>query len=424
MNRRDFLRWAALTGVAVMSPLGRRSARAATSYDGPYFLLVHASGGWDPTYLCDPKGGAINRLYAEGQYGTAGNLKYAPVDYRDGQGNVVFSNQQFFTKYQDRLLVINGVDTATANHDTGTRVMWSGRVSEGYPTFAAVVAAARVPGSPLGFISSGGYETTAGLVPLTRLGNVDAVRRVAYPNRLDPNRADYTVHSEAIWTRIQQAQRERLMRSAGMQTLPVLERAQSQLFVSRTEDDSLARLATLLPTQSQVNAIPNPLYRQAVVALAGFQAGVAVAANLSVGGFDTHGNHDTTHLQRLGELVIGIDLIMTEITNRGLDGKVIVVVGSDFGRTPRYNAQNGKDHWNITSMMMMGPGIPGGRVIGGTDEEFRALKVNPRTLALDPNGVRIGCAEVQRGLRKLAGIDASTPATSYPVGGAELPLFA
>ncbi|HEX2569946.1 MAG TPA: DUF1501 domain-containing protein [Polyangia bacterium] len=424
MNRRDFLRWAGLAGVALMSPLGRGSARAAPRYDGPYFLLVHASGGWDPTYLCDPKGGAINRLYAEGQYGTAGNLKYAPIDYKDAQGNVIYSNQQFFTKYQDRLLVINGVDTATANHDTGTRVMWSGRVSEGYPTFAAVVAAARVPGNPLGFISSGGYETTAGLVPLTRLGNVDAVRRVAYPNRLDPNRADYTVHSDAIWARIQQAQRERLMRSAGMQTLPVLARAQSQLFVSRAEDDSLSQLASLLPTQSQVNAIPNPLYRQAVVALAGFQAGVAVAANLSVGGFDTHGNHDTTHLPRLSDLLIGVDLIMDEIANRGLDGKVVVVVGSDFGRTPRYNAQNGKDHWNITSMMMMGPGIPGGRVIGGTDDEFRALNVNSRTLAPDVNGVRIGCAEVQRALRKLAGIDTSAPAASYPVGGADLPLFA
>ena len=45
---------------------------------------------------------------------------------------------------------------------------------------------------------------------------------------------------------------------------------------------------------------------------------------------------------------------------------VVVVVASDFGRT-RYNGDGGKDHWPITSMMMMGAGISGGRVIGQTD---------------------------------------------------------
>ena len=35
-------------------------------------------------------------------------------------------------------------------------------------------------------------------------------------------------------------------------------------------------------------------------------------------------------------------MILTEISNQGLDGKVVVCVGSDFGRTPGYNGQNGR----------------------------------------------------------------------------------
>ena len=92
----------------------------------------------------------------------------------------------------------------------------------------------------------------------------------------------------------------------------------------------------------------------------------------SIGGFDTHGNHDGAHLPQMGNLLLGVDLIAQEIAKAGLTDKVVIAVGSDFGRTPAYNAGNGKDHWNITSMMFIGPGITGNRVVGGTDDGFKA----------------------------------------------------
>ena len=49
--------------------------------------------------------------------------------------------------------------------------------------------------------------------------------------------------------------------------------------------------------------------------------------------------------------------------------KLVVVVQSEMGRTPNYNKGNGKDHWSIGSIMFMGPGIRGNRVIGATDDE-------------------------------------------------------
>ena len=61
-----------------------RAARAAEKkdeppYAGPYYVVFNASGGWDTTYLMDPKGtGGINRLYQEGDILTQGRHKYAP----------------------------------------------------------------------------------------------------------------------------------------------------------------------------------------------------------------------------------------------------------------------------------------------------------------------------------------------------------
>jgi uncharacterized protein (DUF1501 family) len=84
---------------------------------------------------------------------------------------------------------------------------------------------------------------------------------------------------------------------------------------------------------------------------------------------------------------------------------VVLVVGSDFGRTPGYNDGNGKDHWPITSMMALGAGIRGNRVVGGTDDRHRALKVNPTTLLPDDGGIVLRPEHVHRALRRLAGID-------------------
>ena len=183
MDRRRFLQTAAVSGASLFLPLLRpaKTARADTppkKYEGPYFLIIHAGGGWDPTMVCDPKGDPINRQFPKGQFSTASGVKYSPIDYKDDQGKVIYSNQAFFDKWASKLTVLNGLDTTTGNHDTGTRVMWSGKVSDGYPTFAALVSAAKTPGNALGFISNGGYEQTAGLTSLTRMGNVDTVRRI------------------------------------------------------------------------------------------------------------------------------------------------------------------------------------------------------------------------------------------------------
>jgi len=48
-------------------------------YDGPYYVVFNASGGWDTTYLMDPKGiGEINRLYKDGDILTRARTSSPP----------------------------------------------------------------------------------------------------------------------------------------------------------------------------------------------------------------------------------------------------------------------------------------------------------------------------------------------------------
>lgn len=63
-----------------------------------------------------------------------------------------------------------------------------------------------------------------------------------------------------------------------------------------------------------------------------------------------------------------------------LDKTLIVCMG-EFGRTPKINANNGRDHYpRAWSAMLAGGGIQGGRVIGATDKDGVEVKERPVTV--------------------------------------------
>ena len=57
----------------------------------------------------------------------------------------------------------------------------------------------------------------------------------------------------------------------------------------------------------------------------------------------------------------------------------MIVLYSDFGRTPKVNGNAGRDHWPVGGAALIGGGIDGGRVVGGTDANVLALNVNEST---------------------------------------------
>lgn len=454
MKRRDFLKLAAAGGAAALMPASIRRARAASArYDGPFWITVHANGGWDPTLFCDPKGGeagnrdTINQTFTREQIRQIGPFSAAPVSLTvpgpDDASVEVMSPARFFEKHGGRVVVFNGVDTSTNNHETGTRLVWSGQSGEGYPNVGALAAADvfREQPLPMAFVSYGGYDYTGGSVPLTRAGNVDDLWRVAFPNRIDPKKPEgATYFTEATTQRLKRAQERRVARLQGQEPLPIHRRQLATLLSTRQGDAGLSQLAEHLPKNlvsyndfDDLRGIPSnqryrlgsieSLMRQAQMALATFQAGVAVSASLNIGGYDTHNDHDNQHVPRVMQLMRGVDYLLDEVEALGMSDRVYVVVGSDFGRTPGYNAQNGKDHWSVTSMLVAGPGVAGGRVVGGTDDGQKPLTIDPKSLRTNTSGTRLRPEHIHQALRVHAGLDKTALARKFPLLTQTLPLL-
>ena len=400
-------------------------------------MVVTALGAWDPGFHFDPTlNPAQNRRYTE--LGQIGNIRYAPIAVEQealGLGTdtdfspYLLSNEQFLTRYGARLMVINGIDTATNNHETGQRSALSGYNPEGYPAIGSLVAATHGPAQPIAFMSSGGYDTTAGLVPLARITDVDSLRNLAAPNTVDPkNASSETFHTPETFARIRALSRARLAEARGEQRLPRFARALERLENARANDGLLASLE--LP--EKLPEIPSyqlddleRFQRQAELALSGFRAGLVVSANLQLGGFDTHSNHDRDQVRQLVKLWGGLGYLFDRLDALGLGDNTYVVVASDFARGPRYNSESanaGKDHWPITSMLLAGPRIPGDRVIGASNDDQLAELIDPASLAPSATGVKLTPATIHRALRKIAEI-APELEQRFPLSGEDLPLF-
>jgi len=88
------------------------------------------------------------------------------------------------------------------------------------------------------------------------------------------------------------------------------------------------------------------------------------------GGFDTHANNFMRMRQLGGEIDTGIAALIGDLAASGLLGRTLVLVLSEFGRTPRINAGAGRDHWpRVFSSLIAGGGIKAGQLVGASDED-------------------------------------------------------
>jgi len=414
--RRDFLKLCALTGLGFACPGGLASfARAAVKeeppYEGPFYLVFNASGGWDTTYLMDPKGiNEMNRLYKEGDILTKGAHKFAPTDKHKSGG---MSNEEFYAEFGSELLTFNGLDYSVNNHAPGARYMATGKLdSLAYPTFAALVAAAKGPTCPLSFLTFGNYSATGNVVAMSRVPYLPSLQKIANADHIEGNpRSPY--HEDFALTRIEKALAEqREMRSA-LPLLPRQERAESMLYAAQVNSKTMARVTPHIPS-----SVPKErLAQQAEIALASFKAGVCVSANLSIGQFDSHANNDVDQMKLLPELLAGIAYTLRRAEALKIRDRLVVVMQSEMGRTPTYNKGNGKDHWSIGSVMFLGPGIKGNRVIGATDEKQFGVNLNPATLATDKDkGIKVRPEHIHEALREFAGIANHAHSKKFPLG--------
>lgn len=67
-------------------------------------------------------------------------------------------------------------------------------------------------------------------------------------------------------------------------------------------------------------------------------------------------------------LDLALSALVLDLEERGLLDETLVVVMSEFGRTPKLNTAGGRDHWpRVFSVALAGGGVAGGQVVGSSD---------------------------------------------------------
>jgi len=203
---------------------------------------------------------------------------------------------------------------------------------------------------------------------------------------------------------------------------------------ARNSRQGLANLLDILPATDELApneyvATPSgwdsDLKRRMQGALLIFKAGLGSAADLELGGFDSHDANDQSQAALLTHTADAIDFLWEYANELGLSDRITLVIGSDFGRTNFYNDADGKDHWPIGSYIIMEKNPPwGNRVVGITDELHNALPINPTTLKQDKNkGINILPSHVHLALRKYLGLENLANEFGFRLDVESMPLF-
>ncbi|MBL8825844.1 MAG: DUF1501 domain-containing protein [Planctomycetaceae bacterium] len=99
---------------------------------------------------------------------------------------------------------------------------------------------------------------------------------------------------------------------------------------------------------------------------------------IELGGWDDHQNVFTNLKNRLPVLDRGMASLIQDLDQQGMLKDTTVVWMGDFGRTPRINANTGRDHWARSwSTVVAGGGLKGGIAVGKTNVDGTAVDTTP-----------------------------------------------
>ncbi|MBV8762632.1 MAG: DUF1501 domain-containing protein [Deltaproteobacteria bacterium] len=379
MNRRDFFKLGGAAGaLAALAPLvkskhGVAGTRATKS--PRRLVLVMAQGGWDTTYALDPKVQSAKVDVPVGAVQQFGNLD---VFTDASRPNVT----AFFTKYAPQTAIVRGISVASVAHRECVKRMATGTREETNPDMGAIVAHDLGNDLPLPYLIlgdtafTGQYAVSAG-----RVGATNQIIALLDPNQAYPtgqaNPFDPSDAEDALLHRYAQASVDRAKATRG-----------AAGYNRRRLDDfveAIDRGEALKPVRAGFGTRGRTLLldSQVNLALDALQQDISRAVMLNTRlAWDTHtqnddqaGFHESTFA--------GLTSLMDQLAAR--DGwragtkmidDTVVVCFSEFSRTPKLNANMGKDHWPVTSALVMGAGIAGGRAYGQTTDDMQATPIN------------------------------------------------
>jgi len=110
------------------------------------------------------------------------------------------------------------------------------------------------------------------------------------------------------------------------------------------------------------------------------EAGVRFVS-LTYGGWDMHAGIAANMQRQLPNFDQGYAALISDLDRRGMLDKTLVMVSSEFGRTPKINANAGRDHWpRVFSVVFAGGGFKRGYIHGASDPTGAEPDSDPLTV--------------------------------------------
>jgi Protein of unknown function (DUF1501) len=375
MSRRSFLRVGALAGFGMALPtfLQARSARAATRANDVNCILIWTHGGTSHHDTLDPKPNAP--VSVRGEFGAI-NTSIPGVQFSEICPNMAAQLKRF--------AVLRGWNPKNGSHGMAEAWMMSGRPynpAVTYPCYGSVISHAKgfrtaLPpfvqlGDSLDHRFNGG---SAGILGLEH----NPFLVMADPNAAKLNVRDITPPTGITSTRVSFRRRmlgaiDRLERHATIQ--PAAYHALDEHYKTALNMITAPETKRAFEIEAESSTLRDSYGRtrfgqSCLLARRLIEAGVRFVT-ITDAGWDTHQNNFAALKSRLVPPIDkGLPQLLADLEDRGLLSNTLVVWVTDFGRTPQVNSASGRDHWASSGFAVMaGAGVPGGAILGATDDE-------------------------------------------------------
>lgn len=402
LPRRRFLQSVAAAAAAGFTGLAPRRARAVEGERK--FIFFYAGGGWDVTSVFDPHfapdGGPVDGVDMDDM---AEPVEIGGIRFTGGvdRPNVT----RYFERWGQRTCLLNGIDAHSVGHDSGMQFMLTGTSASSYPDWPTLIAGRAKADYPLPHVvfsgpSFGGTYASAvvraGGGALLDLLDGSIVGQSDRPAPVFQTPAD-SMMDAYVHRRVAQFAAGR--RGGGAERAAALQgnlERDMELEGRRFEAGLTDLGATVLD--------------QAVKAAEMFRLGLSRCAMIQIdGGYDTHGTPSQAAM--FDAWFEALDGLMEHMARtpgyhaERLIDEVVLVGMSEFGRTPKYNGGNGRDHWPFGSVFLAGSGVAGDQRVGQTDDALVSMPIDFGTGLPDEAGDVPACENVGCALLELAGID-------------------
>ncbi|HLY08258.1 MAG TPA: DUF1501 domain-containing protein [Planctomycetota bacterium] len=288
-------------------------------------------------------------------------------------------------RHMDKVSIIRTLNSKDPNHDTATYFLHTGYRENPdlqHPHVGSVILEELGPGKTdlPGCIVLGGdppagaayLAADRGPAIIDRLENpsADLVASTEYFSKGTLDRRWQLLKSfEEDWNRKHQDSRVDAREKTYERARRILASADLKAFDLTKEPEPIKKLYG-----------ETPLGRAALLARRLVQSGVRFV-ELQYGSWDTHSDNFGGHQRLMTDIDTPYAALLEDLSRTGLLQDTMVLLMTEFGRTPRINVGQGRDHWSRNwCACLAGGGVAGGRVVGrtndlGTDIEDRPVSV-------------------------------------------------